>query len=200
VRLLLFILMLAIATGLPAAKPSHAQKCALSQPVACDTVNPLVWQPEFKRTIRRMLAAQTGVFVADEPVWQQQLDVLGGPPDDRETVDGYYLFAACRSHSCPEKGAAVIAPDGTIAATAILYSPCAGPNATAQCTSLHNIVIFMTDLRHANETVTALKSWANRKLTEDYARWHPDAAPPPGLDTIDIRTTKSRLAKRQRPA
>lgn len=146
---LLMMLSAAAAPAAPAAGPA-ATCCDLLRPArprlaACRDTNQLITAPAFTAAVRRFIGKRKASYLhANGDVTDQQIEVLHGPPDEPTRIGALYRFTACRAHSCPEKGAAVLDPAGKIVALAILYSPCATAD-TRDCNRREDLVVFMRE-------------------------------------------------------
>lgn len=111
--------------------PAAAPECAPAHLEACTNTNELIISDAFLAALRRFAGrGRAGWLYPNGKVADQLIDVLHGPPDDAvKLADGLIRFAACRAHSCPEKGAAFLSPDGTIRGVAILHFACARADA-----------------------------------------------------------------------
>lgn len=97
--------------------------------------------------------------MAGEPLWNQALAGLGGPPDRAlRLAGGRILLAACRPQSCTEK-TGVLAEKGRIVAVGLLQSRC-----TPRCGSDARLSVFArrADLTQARAPLAA---WARAKLS-----------------------------------
>ena len=114
--------MILLALLLAAATPA----CSMAQPAACRTTNELMWAPGTEAALKSFFGKARGDYLMpDALVWKQAREALGGPPDSPLRLkDGSLLFAACRAHSCPEKGAMVVTPAGKVRAVALLHYFC----------------------------------------------------------------------------
>jgi hypothetical protein len=149
------LMMLSAAAG-PAAG------CAPVKLAACRDTNQLAQTPAFTAAVRRFIGKRKAAYLyANGDVADQQIEVLHGPPDAPTRIGNLYRFTACRAHSCPEKGAAVLDPAGRIVALAILYSPCATAD-TRECNRRDDLVVFMRerDRQQRVEVVANLRAWA----------------------------------------
>ena len=157
------VMMLSAAAGPGAA-------CAPARLSACRDTNQLVMVPAFTAAVRRFIGKRKAAYLyAQGDVADQQIEVLHGPPDEPTRIGNLYRFTACRAHSCPEKGAAVLDPAGKIVALAILYSPCAKAD-TRDCNRRDDLVVFMRerDRQQRVDVVTNLHSWAVEQAAESY--------------------------------
>ncbi len=165
--MLAVVLMLSAAAA-PAA--GSAAKCAPTRLAACRDTNQLVMAPAFTAAVRRFIGTRRAAYLyANGDVADQQIEVLHGPPDEPTRIGELYRFTACRAHSCPEKGAAVLDPAGTIVALAILYSPCATADAR-DCNRREDLVVFMRerDRLQRVEVVANLRAWAVEQVAGSY--------------------------------
>ena len=161
------VMMLSAAAG-PVAAP--AGKCAPARLAACRNTNQLVMAPAFTAAVRRFIGKRKASYLyANGDVATQQVEVLHGPPDAPTRIGTLYRFTACRAHSCPEKGAAVLDPAGGIVALAILYSPCATVD-PRDCNRRDDLVVFMRerDRLQRVDVVANLRAWAVEQVAGSY--------------------------------
>ena len=161
--------MLGVVMMLSAAAGSGAV-CAPARLSACQDTNQLVMAPAFTAAVRRFIGKRKAAYLyANGDVAGQQIDVLHGPPDEPTRIGNLYRFTACRAHSCPEKGAAVLDPAGKIVALAILYSPCATAD-TRDCNRRDDLVVFMRERDRVQrvEVVANLRAWAVDQVASSY--------------------------------
>jgi hypothetical protein len=140
-----------------ATTPAH---CELRRLEACPTTNPLVWDSAFRMAVRRLVGQRRVAWLYQGRADDQVLDALGGPPDEPTRIGARYRFTACRLHSCTEKGAAVLEPDGRLVAAAILHSECALPNAGPQCFAKETLTVFVRNPRDETQVIANLTAWA----------------------------------------
>jgi hypothetical protein len=93
----------------------------------CMDTNWLIWSNEFIDDLTAFIGDGTASWLyKDGDMINQVIDVLGGPPEEPVKVgDGLLRFAACRAHSCPEKGAVFLTKSGEIKMVAVLDYRCA---------------------------------------------------------------------------
>ncbi|WP_156359355.1 hypothetical protein [Sphingomonas sp. Leaf242] len=130
----------------------------------------MITAPAFTAAVRRFIGKRKASYLyANGDVADQQIEVLHGPPDEPTRIGALYRFTACRAHSCPEKGAAVLDPAGKIVALAILYSPCATAD-TRDCNRREDLVVFMgeRDRLQRVEVVANLRAWAVEQVAGSY--------------------------------
>ena len=61
----------------------------------------------------------------DDPLADQLMTALSGPPFDRiDLGNGYYVYVACRAHSCGERGAVIMDEIGRIVAAELIGYRC----------------------------------------------------------------------------
>ena len=157
------LMMLSAAAG-PAAT------CAPTRLAACRDTNRLIVTPAFTAAIRRFIGKRKASYLyANGDVADQQIEVLHGPPDEPTRIGSLYRFTACRAHSCPEKGAAVLDTAGKIVALAILYSPCATAD-MRDCNRRDDLIVFMRerDRLQRVEVVANLRAWAVKQAAGSY--------------------------------
>ncbi len=161
------LLMLSAAT---APVPANVARCAPTRLAACRDTNQLVVAPAFTAAVRRFIGKRKASYLyADGDVATQQIEVLHGPPDEPTRIGELYRFTACRAHSCPEKGAAVLDPAGRIVALAILYSPCATAD-MRDCNRRDDLIVFMRERERLQrlEVVANLRAWAVEQVAGSY--------------------------------
>jgi len=152
------------------AAAAPASTCAPTRLQACRDTNQLVMAPAFTAAVRRFIGKRKAAYLyADGDVAEQQIQVLHGPPDEPTRIGALYRFTACRAHSCPEKGAAVLDPAGKIVALAILYSPCATAD-TRDCNRRDDLVVLMRERERLQrvEVVANLRAWAVKQAAGSY--------------------------------
>jgi hypothetical protein len=163
---MLGLLIMLSAAAAPAAGP--AATCAPTRLAACRDTNQLITAPAFTAAVRRFIGKRKASYLyANGDVTDQQIEVLHGPPDEPTRIGALYRFTACRAHSCPKKGAAVLDPAGKIVALAILYSPCATAD-TRDCNRREDLVVFMRERLQRVEVVANLRAWAVEQVAESY--------------------------------
>lgn len=121
----LFPLLLAAAT--PA--------CSMADPGGCATTAELLALPGVAEQVRALAGERRAnyLYAGLRPVAAQAREVLGGPPDKPKRIANGWLFAACRLHSCGEKGAVIVDEHGKVAALGILHARCAVEQAKPGC-------------------------------------------------------------------
>lgn len=163
-----------------------AARCSLSHLEFCTDTNELVWSQAFESAVRRFLGDRRANYLYGRGrVSDQAIDVLGGPPDRPTKIGRFWRFTACRAHSCSEKGAAVIAPNGEIEALAILHSDCAEVTRPTDCFAHDTLTIFTRSLGPSPSIVENLSIWAKTKADEEY---HPPSLPATHLDRTEVIT------------
>lgn len=124
--------------------------------------NQLAWDPQFADAIRSFFGELRDHHFSDgQRVADQALERLGGPPDDlKSESDGLVLAAACKAHSCPEEGAAVISCPSTIVAVAIVryYQQCYAETPGERCEQRPTVTLFFRD-RKTMSGREALERW-----------------------------------------
>ena len=169
--------MLAILTALvtlsaapvTAATSKAKVECSIAALDGCRNTNVLVGDPAFARAVRRFVGPTRVRFLYAGPLNDQQMEVLGGPPDPPVRIGSLYRFTACRYHDCTEKGAVVLEPQGRIVATAVLHSTCILPRASPTCFNENVLSVFVRDPSGAKVVVDNLSAWASAEIaTEDF--------------------------------
>jgi hypothetical protein len=176
------ILAVAVAAFL-AATPGEPQ-CGLAHLELCRNTNVLAWNKPFVRAVRAFVGSGRASYLYHGSRADQQMSVLGGPPDDPRRIGMRYRFTACRPHSCREKGAVVLEPGGRIVATAILHSRCLEPKPPESCFDHNVLTLFVRDPAHEAPVIEDLTAWATSEIAREtpFDRW----APPPRLETVEV--------------
>jgi hypothetical protein len=118
--------------------------CTLHRLEACSGANQLVWDKPFQRALNRFVGTRQADYLGwDATVAVQLMEVLGGPSDDVTRIGSRYRFTACRHHSCFEKGAAVLEPNGRIIALGIIHTACTKKTRDYDCSKHNTLSIFM---------------------------------------------------------
>jgi len=124
--------------------------------------NQLSWDPQFPDAVRSFFGELRDNHFSDgQLVADQALERLGGPPDDLKSQrDGLVLAAACKAHSCPEEGAAVIACPSTIVAVAVVryYQQCYAETSGDRCEQRPTVTMYFRD-RNTMAGRDALEQW-----------------------------------------
>ena len=164
-------LLAALLLGATPEKPA----CALTALDACANTNQLVWTPGFDAAVNRFFGkARADYFYADGRLATQAIQALGGPPDEpKRLADGSWLFAACRAHSCPEKGAAILSPQGRLLAIGLLNFRChkTAPK-QVDCDQVTHLDVFVRAREPDAERLTGqLDAWAKERTASDRAQF-----------------------------
>lgn len=159
-------------------------RCGLDHLDLCQNTNALVWDRQFRKAVERFVGSRRAAYLYDEaPVAEQMLDVLGGPPDDVERIGSLYRFTACRAHSCTEKGAAVLEPNGRVVALGILHGACALQHPSQDCFAHNTLTLFVRSGEEHGPAVEDLTDWAKEMIAQAYqSPGLPDAT----LDAVEI--------------
>lgn len=156
--------------GCSTAAPTAVGICGTATLSSCRTTNQLVWAPSMTQAMEEFFGEhadlQVSYLYSNGPLLDQIWAVLGGPPEDREDLkNGGFLFAACRQHSCPEKGAVAFDTEGRIKAVGILNFKCQG--GSEGCSDGRQLDLFFRDDDAATEaSILAVKNWA-ASVTEE---------------------------------
>ncbi len=161
--------MVPILAALWAATPvAPPPACSVARLSGCTDTNRLIWAADFRPALEHFLGryARARVdYLYVGGLLTQIEDVLGGPPDPpRALPDGGILFTACRSHSCPEKGAVAFDADGRMIVASILSYHCPGGGKDCAGPTLDHYV------RDAPSTViarAAIHDWAMAQTQAD---------------------------------
>lgn len=173
-------MIFALAALQPGAGPSPAG-CSLSRPAMCRDTNQLVWSPGFEPALRRFAGTVRGSYISPGATLADQLRLaLGGPPEEpRRLADGSRLFAACRAHSCMEKGAIVVDARGEIVAAGLLNFRCGRRN---RCGDGWVLDIFVPQqAARSSAPADAIRAWAREMEAQ---------APATGLGRYRIERTE----------
>lgn len=179
------VFFVAGALALSCVAASAAGGCSLRTLDQCDNTNQLIWNRVFEASLRHFFGHRRANYLynGDPLVSNQAIAVLGGPPDTPERIGDLWRFTACRAHSCPEKGAAVLEPDGRLIAVAILHSPCAEPNRPTDCSSHLTLSIFIRPSNQSASVIANLSSWGRAMVNGEY---HPPSLPADQLDQVEV--------------
>jgi hypothetical protein len=177
------MLLLAASLILTSAPVPPSQWCALNRLQTCRDTNQLIWAPAFDRAVRRFLGGRRGDYLyRGRTVADQALAVLGGPPDPPQRVGDLYRFTACRSHSCGEKGVAVLEPSGRVVALGILHTDCALRTHQPDCFAHDTLTLFVRDQGRSETVVKNLSAWAKSAAAE----YSGNGIPPTHLDRVQV--------------
>ncbi len=139
-----------------------AAACTISTPVRCRDTNELIRSSTAQAQVRHFVEGRRGAYLYARVAGtgDQLIEVLGGPPDRPTKVGPYFLFSACRAHSCDEKGALLIDAKGALAGAAILYTGCGAGGAIVCGTSDRRLALFVATPIPSDATVR-LQRWGN---------------------------------------
>ena len=162
-----------------AAADTSAVQCGIHNLDACQNTNQLVWDDNFDDALRKFVGNQSANWLYEDGTEiGQVIDVLGGPPDDKvELPSGLLRFSACRPHSCDEKGAVFLTPDGTIEVIAILHFNCGNG-----CSDAYTLTILVH--KEDEHFVKHAETWAADVLNEhdrEFPRY-----PLPRWDKVEV--------------
>ena len=164
------------------AKDFNAYKdCLATRPARCGNTNALLWSDGFKDKVARYLGDRRRTYLAHPDgregpdatgmtVAEAMLEVLGGPPDDMQRLGPYYLFTACRAHSCSEKGLALLGGDGQIVALGILhYWNLPGEVEQRRCCgSEPDLDIYLRPVDDITRVLPTLRDWGQQQAATTY--------------------------------
>ncbi|HVY88796.1 MAG TPA: hypothetical protein VG942_08005 [Hyphomonadaceae bacterium] len=155
--------------------PALAQSaCTPLDPAACQPSNPALANIDIGRNILAFLGKEPGLLAsyptAKPPVdqWKARDDVfeiLAGPADAPVMLDkGLMMLTACRAHSCGEKAAMVLKPNGDVAAIALLAIRYTNPalREDQQVYQPSKLLVFVAKAEKAGASVPAITAWAQR--------------------------------------
>jgi hypothetical protein len=184
-RMLFAVLVIAGALVLPSAPTSAAGDCSPKSLAKCRDTNQLVWSASFEDSLRRFFGHRRADYLhKGKPlVSDQTISVLGGPPDAPQRIGDLWRFTACRSHSCSERGAAVLKPGGELIAVAIMHSRCAEPGHTLDCSSHWTLSIFTRPSSHSKMVVENLSKWGKSDVGGGD---NPQGLPVDRLDDVEV--------------
>jgi hypothetical protein len=196
---LLAALMMAAAPAAPAAPSPRA--CALATLAACPNTNQLVDDRAFVAALKGFFGPARGDYLYPKgPMWAQAQEALHGPPDDaKRLAEGSWLFTACRAHSCPEKGAVILAPEGRVLAVGLLNFRCRdAAKGQDSCDKARHLDIFVRrqDL-DAARLIQPLDAWAKTQVAQETAQFGTLSEPYLGLAVHAVDTkAKAPLARK----
>lgn len=167
--------------------PPVDENCSLTRLEACRDTNELVWDPAFERAVETFLGRDKVRYLYEGRLSDQQLAVLGGPPDEPTRIGDLYRFTACRAHSCPEKGVAVLRPDGGIVALGILHSDCAELRHANGCYARNTLTVFVPRPDPSREVLDNLKTWAATEVAGGYNAPGMPVATFEGMEVLLVR-------------
>jgi hypothetical protein len=185
-----------------AASPAP-QACMLAKLEACANTNQLVDDPAFGAALKRFFGPARGDYLYPGGLTSDQArEALHGPPNDaKRLAEGSWLFTACRAHSCPEKGAVILTPEGQVLAVGLLNFRC---HKTAQgqagCDQGRHLDIFVRrrDL-DAARLVQPLDAWAKAQVAAETAQFGKSSEPylGPKVHAVDAASApKAPLARK----
>lgn len=178
------------------------RQCALSRLQFCSNTNLLFADKAFTPALRAFVGNARVRYLYPGRLSDQQIDVLGGPPDTPTRFGRLYRFTACRAHSCTEKGAIFMEPDARIVATAILHSDCDEPvhQDDLKCFDHNILTVFVASSVQAKPLVDNLSDWARAEIKATYVSPGDD---PPQFSRIEVysvhRGVKRRLYTVENP-
>jgi hypothetical protein len=156
----------------PAPPPSA---CGLTHPAGCSDTNRLVGDPDFVAAVKRFFDGARGDHLyPGGALADQAMEALGGPPDPpKRLATGSWLFTACRAHSCPEKGAAVLTPQGRILAIGLLNFRCHKAAAGgSDCDKASHLDVYVRPGElDAARLIEPLDAWARERAAADRAQF-----------------------------
>lgn len=143
-----------------------AQHCGLHHPDRCTNTNQLILRHDVQTAIKDFIGDQPGNFffppsegrtsAADDAI--EALVAPTGQPT--RLKDDSWFFAACRAHSCDEKGGIILAPDGRILAIAIVHYACGSGNCDKDAT----LAIFVANDSRRAFSIATLSDWAKNEV------------------------------------
>jgi len=145
-----------------------AARCGLNHLALCRNTNQLVSEKRFVQAVATFVGNRRAAYLYETSVADQLLEVLHGPPDDVQRIGALYRFTACRAHSCEEKGAAVLAPDGRVVALGILHSNCGAPRPSSDCSRHETLTLFVRDPARRRGVIADLSDWAQSEVGDSY--------------------------------
>jgi len=179
------ILVVSGAIALSCSATSAVGGCSPEALAKCRDTNQLIWNKTFEDSLRRFFGHRRAdyLYEGNPLVSDQAIAVLGGPPDAPQRIGDLWRFTACRAHSCPEKGAAVLKPDGELVAVAILHSPCRELGRRMDCSSHWTLSIFIHPSSRSTMVIENLSEWGKAEVDAEY---HPQGLPVDQLDGIEV--------------
>jgi hypothetical protein len=185
VRMRFAIFVVAGALLLPCTVISATGGCSPETLDQCRDANRLIWSKTFAGRLRHFLGRRRANYLSEGKhlVSDQVIAVLGGVPDAPQRIGDLWRFTACRAHSCSEKGAAVLKPDGEFVAVAILHSPCGEPDRRIDCASHWTLSIFCHPSDTSSAVIGNLSEWARAAVHGDD---NAQGLPANRLDGVDV--------------
>lgn len=158
-------LVVAGAFALSCGQVLSAARCSPLALEQCRDTNALIWSPEFKTELRHFFGLRRANFLyGGNPLLSDQaIAVLGGPPDEPQHIGELWRFTACRAHSCDEKGAAVLRPDGELVAVAILHMSCGETAPELECGFVRTLSIYIHQSDQSPNVIENLAGWVKGK-------------------------------------
>ena len=163
-----------------------AGRCSLEMLSGCTNTNELIWNKAFETSLRKFFGNRRADYLYYEGhplVADQAIEVLGGPPDVPQRIGDLWRFTACRAHSCPEKGAAVLTSDAKLIAVAILHSLCGEPYHNDDCSSHWILSVFIHPTRQSAIVIDNLSKGGRAQVDSEY---DPPSLPADQLDKIEV--------------
>jgi hypothetical protein len=174
-----FALALAAA---PAPGPA-AGACALLQPAACADAGQLARDPGFQAALRQFVGKRVTAYLSTGgTAYAETLTALSGPADPARRLRNLYLFTACANASCDDQGAAVLQPDGELAAVAIVHGDCGERRRAGDCVT-REVLSILRGPDDDLSIVEALSDWAQRGVA---ARPIVPGTPIRGFDRVEV--------------
>ena len=151
----------------PARAAASPQACSPLRPAACADTNQLIMKPGFQRALRLYVGpGRASWLYPNGEVADQVVEVLHGPPDAPVMLGPDLVrMAACRGHSCPEKGAAFLTLAGRILAVAVLDFHCA-----KRCEDAPSLEVIT---REPARFVPLSRAWAEGAMAADLKAYGP---------------------------
>jgi hypothetical protein len=169
---MLGVLAALLLAAAPAPPPSA---CGLTHLAGCSDTNRLVGDPDFVAAMKRFFDGARGDHLyPGGALADQAMQALGGPPDSpKRLAQGSWLFTACRAHSCPEKGAVVLAPQGRILAIGLLNFRCRKVEAGGtDCDKASHLDVYLRPGElDAARLIEPLDAWAREREVADRAQF-----------------------------
>jgi len=115
--------------------------------------------PAVFASLRHQFGSARGDYLYPRGIVGEQIGAaLGIPAPTLQLPDGNALVSGCRPHSCDEKAAIIVAPDGTVFAAGLINFHCGA----RVCDAKPRLTIFVTRARAQPVLSQELQDWAAR--------------------------------------
>lgn len=116
----------------------------------------------------RFFGTQKRTIYYDDTLTDQfELAMSGGVDDAVRLPNGYTTITTCRPHNCPDKAAAILAPNGALVAAGMIGSQChKRPNDEAQCDNEPSAFVYIRRSEQSGFARGIMERWARDMLTQ----------------------------------